>query len=163
MAALHMAAPPCYPLAPPCSACRDDDENGHYQFAIGENLAPRFKIMRKFGEGTFGQVGAAVLSLAGQRTMTATIRQRQAAVVADTCSPDGTGSHAPNRAIFRPLLASHRWHARVAAWQETAFSDSSSTPSLFASACLPTLLLPPRLCCSRCWSAGTASARTLWQ
>lgn len=36
--------------------CRDDDENGHYQFEIGENLAPRFKIMRKFGEGTFGQV-----------------------------------------------------------------------------------------------------------
>jgi hypothetical protein len=36
--------------------CRDADENGHYQFAIGENLAPRFKIMRKFGEGTFGQV-----------------------------------------------------------------------------------------------------------
>ena len=35
---------------------RDDDENGHYRFEIGENLAPRFKIMRKFGEGTFGQV-----------------------------------------------------------------------------------------------------------
>lgn len=35
---------------------RDDDENGHYQFELGENLAPRFKIMRKFGEGTFGQV-----------------------------------------------------------------------------------------------------------
>ncbi|EFN58884.1 hypothetical protein CHLNCDRAFT_140792 [Chlorella variabilis] len=33
----------------------EDDENGHYQFEIGENLAPRFKIMRKFGEGTFGQ------------------------------------------------------------------------------------------------------------
>lgn len=40
----------------PSPPLRDADENGHYQFAIGENLAPRFKIMRKFGEGTFGQV-----------------------------------------------------------------------------------------------------------
>lgn len=40
----------------PSPPFRDDDDNGHYQFEIGENLAPRFKIMRKFGEGTFGQV-----------------------------------------------------------------------------------------------------------
>lgn len=40
----------------PSGSCRDDDENGHYRFEIGENLAPRFKVMRKFGEGTFGQV-----------------------------------------------------------------------------------------------------------
>ncbi|KAL4440678.1 hypothetical protein ABPG77_000387 [Micractinium sp. CCAP 211/92] len=40
----------------PSPPLRDDDCNGHYQFEIGENLAPRFKIMRKFGEGTFGQV-----------------------------------------------------------------------------------------------------------
>ncbi|KAI7843948.1 hypothetical protein COHA_002486 [Chlorella ohadii] len=40
----------------PSPPFRDDDENGHYRFEIGENLAPRFKIMRKFGEGTFGQV-----------------------------------------------------------------------------------------------------------
>jgi hypothetical protein len=42
---------------------RDDDENGHYQFEIGDNLAPRFKIMRKFGEGTFGQVPPPSLSV----------------------------------------------------------------------------------------------------
>ncbi|KAL4457537.1 hypothetical protein ABPG75_012402 [Micractinium tetrahymenae] len=40
----------------PSPPLREDDANGHYQFEIGENLAPRFKIMRKFGEGTFGQV-----------------------------------------------------------------------------------------------------------
>ena len=37
--------------------CRQDNDSGHYQFEVGENLAARFKIMRKFGEGTFGQVG----------------------------------------------------------------------------------------------------------
>lgn len=35
---------------------RDDDEDGHYQFEVGENFTRRFKIMRKFGEGTFGRV-----------------------------------------------------------------------------------------------------------
>ncbi|CAI0390243.1 unnamed protein product [Linum tenue] len=35
---------------------RDDDKDGHYMFALGENLTPRYKIHRKIGEGTFGQV-----------------------------------------------------------------------------------------------------------
>ena len=33
-----------------------DTDEGHYVFSIGDNLTPRFKIMRKFGEGTFGRV-----------------------------------------------------------------------------------------------------------
>ncbi|KAK4762780.1 hypothetical protein SAY86_008548 [Trapa natans] len=35
---------------------RDDDKDGHYMFAVGDNLTPRYKINRKIGEGTFGQV-----------------------------------------------------------------------------------------------------------
>ncbi|ONM20913.1 Serine/threonine-protein kinase AFC2 [Zea mays] len=35
---------------------REDDKDGHYVFAVGENLASRYKIYRKMGEGTFGQV-----------------------------------------------------------------------------------------------------------
>ncbi|XP_054821128.1 serine/threonine-protein kinase AFC2-like isoform X2 [Prosopis cineraria] len=35
---------------------RDDDKDGHYMFALGDNLTPRYKILRKIGEGTFGQV-----------------------------------------------------------------------------------------------------------
>ncbi|XWS69109.1 hypothetical protein CRYUN_Cryun04dG0151000 [Craigia yunnanensis] len=35
---------------------RDDDKDGHYMFALGENLTSRYKIYRKVGEGTFGQV-----------------------------------------------------------------------------------------------------------
>ncbi|XP_048502408.1 serine/threonine-protein kinase AFC2 isoform X2 [Beta vulgaris subsp. vulgaris] len=35
---------------------RDDDKDGHYIFELGENLTPRYKILRKIGEGTFGQV-----------------------------------------------------------------------------------------------------------
>ncbi|CAA3026311.1 serine threonine- kinase AFC2-like isoform X1 [Olea europaea subsp. europaea] len=35
---------------------RDDDKNGHYVFELGENLTSRYKILRKIGEGTFGQV-----------------------------------------------------------------------------------------------------------
>ncbi|KAL5986105.1 CAAX prenyl protease 1 [Asimina triloba] len=35
---------------------RNDDKDGHYIFAIGENLTPRYKILSKMGEGTFGQV-----------------------------------------------------------------------------------------------------------
>ncbi|PON72831.1 Serine/threonine protein kinase [Parasponia andersonii] len=35
---------------------RPDDEDGHYVFAVGENLTPRYRILSKMGEGTFGQV-----------------------------------------------------------------------------------------------------------
>ncbi|KAK3005259.1 hypothetical protein RJ639_017025 [Escallonia herrerae] len=35
---------------------RDDDKDGHYLFELGENLTSRYKILRKIGEGTFGQV-----------------------------------------------------------------------------------------------------------
>ncbi|CAN0896305.1 Serine/threonine-protein kinase AFC2 [Linum grandiflorum] len=35
---------------------RVDDKDGHYMFALGENLTSRYKIHRKVGEGTFGQV-----------------------------------------------------------------------------------------------------------
>lgn len=35
---------------------RDDDREGHYVFSIGENLTPRYKILSKMGEGTFGRV-----------------------------------------------------------------------------------------------------------
>nr|QGP73796.1 Tubby-like F-box protein 3 [Sedum alfredii] len=35
---------------------RKDDKDGHYTFAIGDNLTHRYKIHSKMGEGTFGQV-----------------------------------------------------------------------------------------------------------
>ncbi|XAR64475.1 Dual-specificity kinase [Bertholletia excelsa] len=35
---------------------RGDDKDGHYMFELGENLTQRYKILRKIGEGTFGQV-----------------------------------------------------------------------------------------------------------
>lgn len=35
---------------------RDDDKDGHYMFELGDNLTPRYKILSKMGEGTFGQV-----------------------------------------------------------------------------------------------------------
>ncbi|XP_039124858.1 serine/threonine-protein kinase AFC2 isoform X1 [Dioscorea cayenensis subsp. rotundata] len=35
---------------------REDDKDGHYMFALGENLTSRYKIHSKMGEGTFGQV-----------------------------------------------------------------------------------------------------------
>ncbi|PIN00997.1 Dual-specificity kinase [Handroanthus impetiginosus] len=35
---------------------RDDDREGHYVFSLGENLTPRYKILGKMGEGTFGRV-----------------------------------------------------------------------------------------------------------
>ncbi|KAK8518065.1 hypothetical protein V6N12_017226 [Hibiscus sabdariffa] len=35
---------------------RPDDKDGHYVFSIGENLTPRYRILSKMGEGTFGQV-----------------------------------------------------------------------------------------------------------
>lgn len=43
----------------PCNGSppwRQDDKDGHYVFAIGDNLTPRYRIMSKMGEGTFGQV-----------------------------------------------------------------------------------------------------------
>ncbi|XP_073114644.1 serine/threonine-protein kinase AFC1 isoform X2 [Elaeis guineensis] len=41
------------PASPPWRA---DDKDGHYVFAVGETLSPRYKILSKMGEGTFGQV-----------------------------------------------------------------------------------------------------------
>ncbi|KMZ59709.1 Serine/threonine-protein kinase AFC3 [Zostera marina] len=35
---------------------RKGDRDGHFVFMIGENLTPRYKIIRKMGEGTFGRV-----------------------------------------------------------------------------------------------------------
>ncbi|KAJ6845268.1 serine/threonine-protein kinase AFC2 isoform X1 [Iris pallida] len=35
---------------------RGVDKDGHYMFAVGDNLTPRYKIYSKMGEGTFGQV-----------------------------------------------------------------------------------------------------------
>ncbi|KAF5730898.1 putative serine/threonine-protein kinase [Tripterygium wilfordii] len=35
---------------------REDDKDGHYMFAVGDNLTSRYKIHSKMGEGTFGQV-----------------------------------------------------------------------------------------------------------
>ncbi|KAL8111565.1 hypothetical protein AgCh_019323 [Apium graveolens] len=35
---------------------REDDKDGHYVFAVGDNLTSRYKIHSKMGEGTFGQV-----------------------------------------------------------------------------------------------------------
>ncbi|KAL7265220.1 hypothetical protein ACSBR1_003054 [Camellia fascicularis] len=35
---------------------RPDDKDGHFVFAIGENLTTRYRILSKMGEGTFGKV-----------------------------------------------------------------------------------------------------------
>ncbi|KAI3977374.1 hypothetical protein MKX01_000287 [Papaver californicum] len=35
---------------------RDDDREGHYVFNYGDNLTPRYNIISKMGEGTFGRV-----------------------------------------------------------------------------------------------------------
>ncbi|CAH9106253.1 unnamed protein product [Cuscuta epithymum] len=40
-------------LSPPK---RDDNHEGHYVFSLGENLTPRYKILNKMGQGTFGRV-----------------------------------------------------------------------------------------------------------
>ncbi|KAJ4462618.1 putative Serine/threonine-protein kinase AFC2 [Paratrimastix pyriformis] len=32
------------------------DEEGHFLYTVGQNLTPRYKIMKSFGEGTFGKV-----------------------------------------------------------------------------------------------------------
>jgi hypothetical protein len=96
--------------------CREDDENGHYQFDIGENLAPRFKIMRKFGEGTFGQV-----RLAGRPEL-------------------------PAMRLCSCCLGAGRLGAHL--WGSTGSCGLIQTPPLPS---------------SRCSSAGTASARTMWR
>ncbi|KAM7459406.1 hypothetical protein LguiA_036400 [Lonicera macranthoides] len=43
----------CRHVSPPK---REDDREGHYMFNLGENLTPRYKILSKMGEGTFGRV-----------------------------------------------------------------------------------------------------------
>ncbi|KAJ3671102.1 hypothetical protein LUZ60_008528 [Juncus effusus] len=35
---------------------REEDRDGHFMFELGENLTPRYKILSKMGEGTFGRV-----------------------------------------------------------------------------------------------------------
>ncbi|CAL5389602.1 unnamed protein product [Camellia sinensis] len=35
---------------------RPDDKDGHFVFAIGENLTSRYRILSKMGDGTFGKV-----------------------------------------------------------------------------------------------------------
>eukprot|EP01018_Ginkgo_biloba_P013914 Gb_36852 [translate_table: standard] len=35
---------------------RPDDKDGHYVFELDENITPRYKILSKMGEGTFGRV-----------------------------------------------------------------------------------------------------------
>ncbi|KAJ3669171.1 hypothetical protein LUZ60_011121 [Juncus effusus] len=35
---------------------RPDDKEGHYVFSVGDHLTPRYRILSKMGEGTFGQV-----------------------------------------------------------------------------------------------------------
>ncbi|XP_059069061.1 serine/threonine-protein kinase AFC2 isoform X1 [Cryptomeria japonica] len=40
-------------LSPPR---RQDDKEGHYVFALGDNLTSRYKILSKMGQGAFGQV-----------------------------------------------------------------------------------------------------------
>ncbi|GBG63154.1 hypothetical protein CBR_g36923 [Chara braunii] len=35
---------------------REDDKDGHFVYELAENLTPRYKILSKMGEGTFGRV-----------------------------------------------------------------------------------------------------------
>ncbi|KAL8091971.1 hypothetical protein AgCh_034306 [Apium graveolens] len=35
---------------------REDDKDGHYVFVVGDYLTSRYKIHKKMGEGTFGQI-----------------------------------------------------------------------------------------------------------
>uniref|UniRef100_A0A0D6R4S5 dual-specificity kinase n=1 Tax=Araucaria cunninghamii TaxID=56994 RepID=A0A0D6R4S5_ARACU len=55
LASLRAAAASSRPrgVSPPW---REDDKDGHYMFQLGENLTPRYKILSKMGEGTFGRV-----------------------------------------------------------------------------------------------------------
>lgn len=49
----NVAIPEAHAASPPW---REDDREGHYVFDLGENLTPRYKILSKIGEGTFGRV-----------------------------------------------------------------------------------------------------------
>lgn len=40
----------------PSPPLRGDDKEGHYVYELGENISSRYKILSKFGEGTFGRV-----------------------------------------------------------------------------------------------------------
>jgi dual-specificity kinase len=58
-ATAFLPPPPIYYTGPPRNLSppwRPDDKDGHYVFAVGENLTPRYRILSKMGEGTFGQV-----------------------------------------------------------------------------------------------------------
>eukprot|EP00250_Pteridium_aquilinum_P021732 c25203_g2_i5 orf=258-1187(+) len=43
-------------LRAPSAPWHEDDEDGHFNFRLGESLTPRYKILRQMGEGTFGRV-----------------------------------------------------------------------------------------------------------
>lgn len=47
-----------YPAIPHASSppWRPDNKDGHFVFVAGEHLTPRYRIISKMGEGTFGQV-----------------------------------------------------------------------------------------------------------
>eukprot|EP00882_Tetradesmus_deserticola_P008900 GHRQ01009390.1.p1 GENE.GHRQ01009390.1~~GHRQ01009390.1.p1 ORF type:complete len:277 (+),score=113.50 GHRQ01009390.1:849-1679(+) len=49
LSAFKLADKPSPPL-------RGDDKEGHYNYELGENISSRYKILSKFGEGTFGRV-----------------------------------------------------------------------------------------------------------
>lgn len=117
-----------------CCACREDDCNGHYQFEIGENLAPRFKIMRKFGEGTFGQASSG---------------HAWPAPLPAPCRLLPNASRVPPHAGCRSQL-------HPALLLASLLCTRSARPVLRPQAPSPL----PVLC--RCSSVGTASARTTW-
>ncbi|KAG8054818.1 hypothetical protein GUJ93_ZPchr0001g31724 [Zizania palustris] len=58
-ATAFLPPPPIYYTGPPHNLSppwRPDDKDGHYVFVVGENLTPRYRILSKIGEGTFGEV-----------------------------------------------------------------------------------------------------------